>query len=64
MLWNEQMLVNASGKNSFQEIHWIYIYIICIYMKSSMYSCRKNDGIANKNDLFMGKSLKKTLLKQ
>lgn len=33
-------------------------------MKSSMYSCRKNDGIANKNDLFMGKSLKKTLLKQ
>ena len=38
MLWNEQMLVNASGKNSFQEIHWIYIYIyvcvcvcVCVY---------------------------------
>lgn len=61
MLWNEQMLVNASGENSFQEIHWIYL---SIYIKSSMYSCRKNDGIANKNDLFMGKSLKKTLLKQ
>ena len=60
MLWNEQMLVNASGKNSFQEIHWINIYI----SQSSMYNCRKNDGITNKNDLFMEKSLKKTLLKQ
>ena len=58
MLWNEQMLVNASGKNSFQEIHWIYIYI---YIYKIIYNCRKNNGITNKNDLLMEKSLKKTL---
>ena len=45
-------------------IVFIYIYVcVCINI-ISMYSCRKNDGIANKNDLFMEKSLKMTLLKQ
>ena len=48
----------------------LYIYMcvcvcVCVYINIiSMYSCRKNDGIANKNDLFMEKSLKMTLLKQ
>ena len=51
-------------------IGFIYIYMcvcVCVYIYIniiSMYSCRKNDGIANKNDLFMEKSLKMTLLKQ
>ena len=53
MLWNEQMLADASGKNNFQEI----------YMRSPICNCRKSDGISNKNNLFMAKFLKKNLLK-
>lgn len=53
MLGNEQVLVGASGKNNFQEIHIYKITHTQLQKKKS-----------NKDDLFLEKSLKKTLLKQ